>query len=550
MSRERTEFLPFRSNPCELLALSYLDLPYFFALDPLLFPIMTTCDFRDGVVTALHSSSTCWAIAVNDYGAIVSTIFALATFASLFFLAYVLHRTLAPKTPPNAHRHNEKHKRKKSKYKNHGRGKGRVRTNNAQNSTKMEVDTPEKCEALPPLVEDEPVEPPSAPSSSVSFGNASVNGEGSHEPLRSRAASSSTLDSNSSSVESGRSTPTPAAANETNVSSTAMQVKPAAETNKSKGKVPSAQSRGANDSSRRLQNNIRRGKKPDAPVVPPRGSGPATPSRRWDALKPTGKATGTRLRNNNASNKHSWNNDTYSPRLKEMKSPPRDSPASYTPNSNVSTSHHQSLPMHHSASFPAVQNHNGNADNALSSSAAKPSDLYESSVFGNDRQQFSPNDTLPGFGGSPSLFSPGLNPDSPAWEDRRARTNSGGTPIRPPPGLESVQQRGVPFGCGSSDGGSSAPNSPYQTLPSVLDIGTPEPALTSPLLPPTNDTASFYPARFENVPTTLPFRPTPNCSPHVKENPFATSSDDEDEEKIAASLQELGGQMVGSILDF
>jgi len=90
-------------------------------------------------------------------------------------------------------------------------------------------------------------------------------------------------------------------------------------------------------------------------------------------------------------------------------------------------------------------------------------------------------------------------------------------------------------------------------------------ASSSPFLPPTRETSSFLAGspRFDgdDVRTTLPFGPPPRTttSPHhhhhhhhhVKENPFATSSDDDEyDEKIEADLQELGGQMVGSILDF
>ena len=37
---------------------------------------------------------------------------------------------------------------------------------------------------------------------------------------------------------------------------------------------------------------------------------------------------------------------------------------------------------------------------------------------------------------------------------------------------------------------------------------------------------------------------------HLRDNPFATSDEEADEDQIEAELQELGGQMVGSILDF
>ena len=153
---------------------------------------------------------------------------------------------------------------------------------------------------------------------------------------------------------------------------------------------------------------------------------------------------------------------------------------------------------------------------------------------------------------APPFFS-SLNPESPSWENLqvRARTGSSVTPIRPPPGLECGRlQYGVPFGCGSSDGG-SVPGSPYQTAPSVLDVAANDQATPSPFLP--FGPESFYVPHFENVRTTLPFSPrTHHRPPYVKDNPFATSSDDDDDVdgKIAAELQELGGQMVGSILDF
>jgi hypothetical protein len=74
----------------------------------------------------LQSSSTCWAMAVNDYGTIVSTLLALSTFAALFLLAYVLHRTLSSRTPEGRRRQQnavaDKHRRKKRKQHAHHRG--------------------------------------------------------------------------------------------------------------------------------------------------------------------------------------------------------------------------------------------------------------------------------------------------------------------------------------------------------------------------------------------------------------------------------------------
>lgn len=41
-----------------------------------------------------------WDIFVNEHGAIISSMLALTTFAALFFLAYVLQKTLSPRKPP------------------------------------------------------------------------------------------------------------------------------------------------------------------------------------------------------------------------------------------------------------------------------------------------------------------------------------------------------------------------------------------------------------------------------------------------------------------
>ena len=570
-----------------------------------------TC--RDGILTVLQSSSTCWAIAVNDYGAIVSTLLALATFASLFFLAYVLHKTLATRTPANIRRQHDKQKRKKQRKHGHrGKGGGKVRANQPQQHTSVKsADADDqhrlledRSETLPPLVEDEPVVPPPAYSSSASRGSSDVSAarapaEGDKSqlspPPRNRATSSSTVDSNASSVDSGRSTPTPVAANESRQLPTAAAIaapeKRSTEANKTTGKVAGEQQHGraTSDASRRLPN-TRRGKKSDGPGPSSRGAattGPTTPSRRWDALKPAARTavsgSGSRQRNTNTSNKQSWNRD------RDMHSPPRphDTKEPTTRNREVpfSASHgshsqqqHQ-LPMHHqSPHFPADQNH-GNQSTSLSPAVApNASDLYGDSMFSNSSSA-TPHSLPPSantgmlasFGGtsvpgSSETFFSSLNPESPSWDDCRAtKAGSVGPPIRPPPGLESLHPS-VPFGCGSSDGGSSAPASPYQTtLPSVLDVvAAPDSgssASSSPFLPPTRETSSFLsgsPRFDDDVRTTLPFGPPPRTatSPHhhhhhVKDNPFATSSDDDEyDEKIEADLQELGGQMVGSILDF
>lgn len=536
---------------------------FFIVLTQLFYSIMSICFARDGIVTALRSSSTWWAVAVNDYGAILSTVVALATFASLFFLVYVLHRTLASKTPSNARRQSEKQKRKKSKYKSTSRSRSGSKQRPAHPHSQTKCDneehtrSEEKSDSLPPVMEDHPVVPDPAPLSSVALGDQIADSGNANtqqvEPLRNRATSSSTLDSTASSVDSGRSTPTPVAALESNDPASAEQLKPSVEASKTKGRfLSSPQSRTHIDGSRRMQNN-RRGKKTDVHGAS-RGAPTTTPSRRWDALKPTARSTGSGRKPNYTPNKQSWHHDSQHPNPKEAKTPTRLAP--HLPPNRGTSCQQQSLPIHHSVPFPENGNY-GPRNDVLST--APPSDLYGSGLPSNapstpfTSQPSLKDEARSGFGDyTPAQFSSSLNPESPSWEDRisLART-SAGAPIRPPPGLESFpMQHGVPYGCGSSDGG-SAPGSPYQTLPSVLDIAAPvDSATSSPFLPDSSH-ASFYPPRFETVRTTLPFCPPSPNHPHVKENPFATSSDDDDvDEKIEADLQELGGQMVGSILDF
>ena len=133
----------------------------------------------------LHSSSTCWAVAVNDYGAIISTLLALSTFASLFFLAYVLHKTLSSRTPQNRLRlqqNAEKQRRKKRRpqgsHARSAKGGGRLRTITQQRKEGETLDENEHAfvnstdevrlrsddtiaHTLPSLAEDKPVMSPS-----------------------------------------------------------------------------------------------------------------------------------------------------------------------------------------------------------------------------------------------------------------------------------------------------------------------------------------------------------------------------------------------------
>ena len=141
------------------------------------------------MISLFQSSSTCWAWVVNDYGAILSTIFALATFAGLFFFCYLLQRTLAR---PHKQSHVSKHhhsqsqldrtkRRKKKGLRGGGRG-GRSRAHQqhqskghaashtvehlsvspasaeAEEHDRKATSTPTNRTSLPAVLEDKPVE--------------------------------------------------------------------------------------------------------------------------------------------------------------------------------------------------------------------------------------------------------------------------------------------------------------------------------------------------------------------------------------------------------
>lgn len=92
--------------------------------------------FRNAIYTLLESSTTCWNFIIADYG-ILSTCAALATFASLFGLMYVLHKTLTPRTPKTSKVAKSSDRKKKKRKGNHPRG-GRARIKGKGNSKQQE----------------------------------------------------------------------------------------------------------------------------------------------------------------------------------------------------------------------------------------------------------------------------------------------------------------------------------------------------------------------------------------------------------------------------
>lgn len=126
----------------------------------------------------LRATAALWSLVLEDYGAVISSILALATFAALFFLAYVLRKTLTPKPNPGAnnkqaqvvrkkrrgrgnHYHNSVHHGRRGQ---HQRGVGgRAQSHAAEDSSASRDETGTSSlstNALPALLEGVPLSPP------------------------------------------------------------------------------------------------------------------------------------------------------------------------------------------------------------------------------------------------------------------------------------------------------------------------------------------------------------------------------------------------------
>jgi hypothetical protein len=565
----------------------------------------------------LQSSSTCWAIAVNDYGTIVSTTLALATFAALLFLVYVLRRTLASRTPESrrAQRQSaEKHKRKKRRQ--HTRGhKGMERVAGRSSAPCLEYDdkadktdvsdgidisldsisAPEHSVANSAETQNEFAAPTGIPDETptdVTLPFENIPSVPAYDVLPSTVPGSYD-DHLSCGSASSRSTPVPSIANElpdsavdrvvvldkrTNFPTSAGHAK--AKTTTSTG----AQSKPSN--SRRSQNRKNKRLNAASDTFPQQNAQPnplPTPSKRWDALKPPSKPNNNRQRNTPPGKARGGREEQ--PRFDSATNLPSQFVPLQRPvkQAVITPAMDQQLPMHHTASF-----------------YAPPTRANQPAYPPVDSSTFLPRtESLQGgiYSGSPSLFENGrdtlleaptgffstLNPNSPSWSGNGTVNNTssfGTTTLRPPPGLEMTFQNDIPFGCGSDGGSSPCPGSPFQHPPSMLDlyyppdktfgdsapsspfysaassVGHPEPDLLflrdyqSLSMPANSDASLSFRLNTNDIVSSSPMVHSMGGH-HVRENPFALSSDEEaDVDQIEAELQVLGGQMVGSILDF
>ena len=594
----------------------------------------------------MQSSTTCWAIAVNDYGSIVSTMLAMSTFAVLFFFVYMLHCTLKSRTVMNRqhqqnHKNSEKHKRKKRKHgtvRSNQKYTGRIRAANeidqdnvAQNNDPKDENTslyPNDTiqndnvvqHILPPLAEDEPLDSP--PPSGASFSETLVTLSKFESPQshfvssRLRTASSSTADSAACSLDdqsscSGRSTPTPISVNEsvhlpfvtTPVKqSPAYSNSPAVRGKNGGMNVTNTPNQSLNQNLRRNQTNRRSGKKtgsqssevPTAVVT--NKSPPLTPSKRWDALKPANRTSATRQQQQQ---RQPFSRKTESTEVIHSSVAPRTLSDDRQPPANdidnqfkaqttvVATNKPHGL----ECSIPLTAYTQGGVYSPSPNVVRDDANyVYDESIM-NDRIQFSR-----------------LNPNCNSWTGTLNVVPKVETYSSDPPSSDSFHGNGVlgfdvprfeshstsstieyfdkpqPHPCYTYDREGLNSND-EQSLQGGLSVPSFDLSFLHNIPGSNNDLVehcdSHYATRFPaptsslsssplymdptlmmiSSNTTAPNASTPMNSPfvhnyqyyhstHVRENPFATSDDDDDDDQIEAKLLELGGQMVGSILDY
>jgi hypothetical protein len=541
--------------------------------------LITCCPFhyfhhRSGMVSLVQSSTSWWALIVNDYGTIISTLLALATFASLFFLVYVLHKTLSPRGDANRPVSVDKQKKKKRRGNHHHKGnrsriKGAPQQQQQQRtkSAPIPVESPEHAlepisnidsdkeemivqgnehvSSLPALVEDKPLSP-SLPASVPSPEKLIKALKEDTAPSRTRITSASTVDTTNFSDDqscgtiSGRSTPT------------ASAILPATES------VPTVSAstvgRADNDPIQPLapgtrKQSSRRAKKHenvDVSKAPASSAVPLVPTSRWDALKPNRSVGAGRrvqpkgrmgpppgVRFHSVQNKPNQQSPSITPIARPTIQSPTLSPAEpihtpipgfdlVVPREVVSPAAASLQSCEIGAStwsqLPTMSYEDTPLTGLLAPFARSPE--RNTSVAGTYfATPLRANDQATFFSSELDASSSELNANSPSWSQTKVASLAAPSvgSIRAPPGLTLADG-----GKGLQSSFSPTPTeSPFlSTYPSLSERPSPHFTMPSPL------------------------------SYNVKENPFDESDNDENDDLIEAELQELGGQMVGSILDF
>lgn len=490
---------------------------------------------------------------VHDYG-MVPTLVASATFATLLFLAVIVHKALSPRKARDDNNNNAKNERKKKKRRNHhnnrvggNRIRGGAPSRNSSTITRASEETTTSASATTTTTTSTasnhptPLLPaPTVPLLQERDSNLSsehlVNSKHPQLLPRHRLPSASTIDTTTltddQSCESIQSSPLahvtissvssfdpPAAVDNNNTTTTTEESTPIVQ-NKQASRWSQLESNADRDY---VQNHRGRNGKKWSKDVRPNTTAGKSPSEPWDFNRPNRRGANVR--------RGSGGNHTQPPR-----------------NNNRTTRNAPPAAMSHDDAIHSPQR------NLL-----PPRTLDQARQHPYGTPSYSPS-LLLGVEGStgakPSLsqLSNPMNGNNmyPHWN-----SNAGMAPrsmIRPPPGLTRE---------------SAAMMDPLVSGRPIASFLT---TTTSPSLLPRHD-EGLFPSNSNNNATFLDasleasnpsFYPTAQLVPsyhhtftthnsppthHVKENPF-DDNDDEMESRIEAELQELGGQMAGSILDF
>jgi hypothetical protein len=557
-----------------------------------------TCPFhfyhhRSGMLSLLQSSTSWWALIVNDYGTIISSLLALATFASLFFLVYVLHKTLSPRGDTNRPTSADKQKKKKRRGNhhqkgNHGRIKGTPQQQQRTKSAPSSVESPEhalesistidsdKKEmmvqesdhvfSLPALVEDKPLSPSSSLPTSVPSPERLIKAlKEDTAPSRTRITSASTVDTTnfpddqSFGTVSGRSTPTasvilPATESVPTVSTSTVgqAILPATElvlavSVSTTGRADNNQIQPLFPSTRKqLSRRAKKHENVDVFKAPASKEVSIVPSSRWDALKPnhpvgagrrvhpkgrTGPQPGARF--HSVQNRPNQQSPLITPIARPTIQSPTLAPAEpihnpipgfdlVVPREVVSPAAASLQSCEIGAStwsqLPTMSYEDTPLTGLLAPFAMSPerNSSVAETYFATPLR---PNEQTTFFSSELDTTSSELNANSPSWSQTKVASLAAPAvgSVRAPPGLTLADD-----GKGLQSSFSPTPSkSPFlSTYPSLSERPSPPFGMPSPL------------------------------SYNVKENPFDESDNDENDDLIEAELQELGGQMVGSILDF
>jgi hypothetical protein len=504
----------------------------------------------------MESSSTCWAVVVNDYGTIVASILAMLTFAGLLALVFVMHRTLTSKTPQHKARHpqsllSDKQKRKKRRNKT----KGRIRTSTAaaatttplhmrslrngedevlladESWTRMEQEQPVAPSVLPPLVEDKPmldtINVRAVPQFVETITSTTTR-------LRSDSFDSNFEDASSceTSVSSISAATTP---NRLPNETLEQQQDCYQPVNNARGRLKTTRSEARRGQAVVGTSSTRPAKSDNESL---KVSGPS----RWDALKPETRPAPERIAPPHRNSSRSGRNEARSQRPPWQRQSSNNKKQQPSPPSFVDSVERRP------AAVPAPLGMDETISNVpLSMTATLPAAFATASNL------------MVEDGGAPLGYL-------------RTAFSAAPSPVPllpPPPGLIPPSSKTIPFGCGSSDGGSSAPPSPCCYEPtSYLNIQAPrfQPTLFGAIGPafPSPGSGDGRTERAHGClidssfdATSISFRssgaPFGATAAGDNNNPFASSSGavpNNDDDTIEAQLQELGGQMVCSILDF